>query len=196
MPRRQIGGFAGIAALALVLAAALIGVLRGTPSSLATAEATPAPPDQGAAHSIFAGNAGFAIAVKQVERSAAITSAPATGTGLQFVAVRVAFRNSSELQQRADPADSHLVDASGVSRQPTFLSGSSSCTRWQMTDLYPNGPGSAAPRDPKAEQAGRTFGPVPLCFAAAGDPNRPLTLVWDPDVGLPLFDTPTRVALR
>lgn len=195
MPGRRIGTPVAVL-LGVILVAALIGVLRATPPALPSAAATPVPPDQGTAHSTFVGNAGFAVAVTQVERDAHIPAAPDPGAGLHYLAVRVQFRNSSAQQQRADPRDFQLVDATGASRPPTFLAASSGCARWRMADLYPNGPGSARPRDPEAVQAGRTFGPVPLCFAAAGDPNGSLTLVWDPDVALPLFDTPTRITLQ
>jgi hypothetical protein len=196
MPRRQVGALLGAVVVAAATLAAFVIIWRTGAESAAPGAATMVPTDQGTAHSTFVGNAGFAVAVSALERDAHMAGAPDPGAGLHYVALRVQFRNTSAQQQRADPADFQLRDALGVSRAPTFPSAGASCTRWRMTDLNPGGPGTRSPRDSEAEQTGPLFGPVALCFAAGGDSNGPLTLVWDPDVSLPLFDTPTRIPLQ
>jgi hypothetical protein len=185
----------GVAVLAVCMAIALVGVLRqraGAPAPAAVASV-----DHGVAHAALgAVNRQFAVAVTQLQRNASPPGAPAPTSDMHYVTVAVSFTNQSAQQQRADPGDFQLVDALGVARAPTFLPApSAQCRRWQMADLYPNGAGSAPPRDQEATQAGRSFGPQQLCFTAGGATDAPLTLVWDPDVSF-LFDSPTRIPLQ
>ncbi|GEM_PF-6572163 len=193
---RRCGLLVGVGVLMVLMAAALIGVLRGPGAGRASS--APLPVNHGAAQSTFgAVNAHFAVSVTQVRRSATIPSAPAPPTGLHYVSVQVSFQNDSQAQQRADPLDFQLIDALGNTHTPAFMSAPSpQCHRWTMADLYPNGPRSATPRDAAATQAGRSFGPQELCFTAGGDPSSPLTLIWDPDVSAPFFNSPTRIALQ
>ena len=141
-------------------------------------------------------NTHFAVTVTHLQRTATIPGAPAPASGLHYVTLAVSFENQSGAQQRANPRDFQLVDAMGVTRSPAFLAAShAQCPRWPIADLYPNGPGSATPRDAQATQAGRTFGPQPLCFTASGSADGSLTLIWDPDVSQ-FFDSPTHIALQ
>ena len=184
----------GVLALAVCMAVALVAVVRG-PGPVATPTEVAAV-DHGVAHAAMgAVNTHFAVTVTHLQRAATIPGAPNPASGLHYVALAVTFSNQSNVQQRAFPLDFHLVDVLGVTRPPTFLAPNSPCPRWQMADLYPNGPGSATPRDAAATQAGRTFGPEPLCFAAGGAPGAALTLIWDPDVSQ-FFDSPTHIALQ
>ena len=191
--RRPLLGI-GIVALAICMVVALVLVVRG-PAAVVTPTAVAAV-DQGTAHAAMgAVNTQFAVTVAHLQRAATIPGAPPPASGLHYVTLAVTFTNQSTAQQRANPLDFHLIDASGATRPPTFLAPNTSCPRWPMADLYPNGLGSASPRDASATQAGRTFGPQPLCFVAGGSADGSLTLIWDPDVSF-LFDTPTRIALQ
>ncbi|HEV7216498.1 MAG TPA: hypothetical protein VGP33_15390 [Chloroflexota bacterium] len=185
----------GIVALVVCMAVAAVAVVRG-PSAVAPPTAV-ASVDKGVAHAAMgAVNTQFAVSVTRLQRTATIPGAPALAAGLHYVTLAVTFANQSSAQQRANPDDFQLVDALGVTRSPTFLGApNAQCPRWPIADLYPNGPGSATPRDAAATQAGRTFGPEPLCFAAGGDPGAALTLIWDPDVSQ-FFDSPTHIALQ
>ena len=185
----------GIVALVACMAVALVAVVRG-PGPVATPTEVAAV-DHGVAHAAMgAVNTHFAVTVTHLQRSATIPGAPAPASGLHYVTLAVSFENQSDAQQRANPRDFQLVDAIGVTRSPSFLAASSGqCSLWPIADLYPKGPGSATPRDAEATQAGRTFGPQPLCFAAGGAPGAALTLIWDPDVSA-LFDSPTHIALQ
>jgi hypothetical protein len=185
----------GIVALAAIMAVALVAVVRG-PGSVATPTVVAAV-DQGVAHAAMgAVNTHFAVTVTRLQRNVTIPGAAASANGLHYVTLAVSFQNQSDVQQRANPQDFQLVDGLGVTRPPTFLAAPNApCPRWPIADLYPNGPGSATPRDAQATQAGRTFGPEPLCFAAGGDPGAALTLIWDPDVSQ-FFDSPTHIALQ
>ena len=193
----RFGWVAGLTILVALMVVALVGVLHGTASSPATPAQT-GTIDQGAAQvAMGVADPRFAVRVTQLQRGATIGGAPAPGANAHYVTLRVSFLNQSDSQQRADPLDFRLVDALGAAHDPTFLPPpSTSCRQWQRADLYPNGPGSAKPRDADATQAGRSFGPEELCFAAGGDPNGALTLVWDPDVSFQLFDSPTRIPLQ
>lgn len=185
----------GIVALAAIMAVALVAVVRG-PGPITTPTVVAAV-DHGVAHAAMgAVNTQFSVTVTRLQRGTTISGAPAPASGLHYVTVAVSFKNQSDAQERANPQDFQLVDATGVTRSPTFLAApNAQCPRWTIADLYPNGPGSAAPRDAQATQAGRTFGPQPLCFAAGGPPDGSLTLIWDPDVSF-LLDSPTRIALQ
>ena len=196
MPNRRRTGVAiGAVVLAACMAVALVGVLRQP--AVAQVPAAVASVDQGVAHAALgAVDTQFAVAVTQLQRNASPPGAPAPTKSTHYVTLAVSFTNQSTQQQRANPADFHLVDALGIAHAPTFLSApSGQCLRWQMADLYPNGAGSAPPRDKEATQAGRSFGPQQLCFTAGGAADAPLTLVWDPDVSF-LFDSPTRIPLQ
>jgi hypothetical protein len=184
----------GIVALAACMAVALVAVVRGAGPVASPPEV--AAVDHGVAHAAMgAVNTRFAVTVTHLERSATIPGAPAPASGLHYVTLAVTFENQSDVQQRANPQDFQMLDALGATRSPTFLAApNTQCPRWPIADLYPKGPGSAPPRDAQATQAGRTFGPQPLCFAAGGAPGAALTLIWDPDVSF-LFDSPTRIAL-
>ena len=137
----------------------------------------PSPPDHGTART-FGGSTGFDVAVSDVRVDAA-----------GRVALSVSFHNSSSSQQRADPLDFSLRDASGATAKPVF---DASCPRWTRADLHPAGGAGQRPRDADARQVGPDFGPVPLCFTV--DHPGGSTLVWNPDVGV--FGAPVPIALH
>jgi hypothetical protein len=106
------------------------------------------------------------------------------------VQVQLTFTNSSQQQQRADPRDFTLSNASGSSVRPAF---GGSCPDWGRVDLYPPGAGAEPLRDPGGTRSGPTWGPSSLCFPAlAGS----LTLVWEPDVAFGPLSEPIRIPLR
>jgi hypothetical protein len=144
------------------------------------AGARPGQPDQGSASSLGR-LAGFDVTVSDVHVP------DAAGR----VTLAVSFRNTSSVQQRADPQDFTFRDASGATAQPVF---DAACPRWTRADLHPAGGASQTPRDSDARQVGTSFGPVPLCFAVAHPATSGPTLVWDPDIG-PL-GTPVAIRLR
>lgn len=185
----------GIVVLAVCMVVALVAVVREPGAVVPSAAVVSV--DQGVAHAAMgAVNTQFAVRVTHLQRAATIPGAPALAGGQHYVTIAVNFENQSASQQRANPADFQLVDPLGGTHPPTFLATpNAQCPHWAIGDLYPNGPGSAQPRDASATQAGRSFGPQPLCFAAGGAVDAPLTLMWDPDVSF-LFDSPTRIALR
>jgi len=173
MPGRLL--LAVVAALAVAVVAVAVLVLR--PGDIGTRAGQP---DQGSA-SAFGRLAGFDVTVSDVHL------ADAAGR----VAVAVSFRNTSSVQQRADPLDFTFRDASGATARPVF---DASCPRWTRADLHPAGGARQSPRDSDAQQVGIDFGPVPLCFSVAHAATAGATLVWDPDVGF--FGTPVAIPLR
>lgn len=196
MPKvRRPGPVIGAGVLVACLAVALVGVLRQPAASPVLAAITSV--DQGVAQAALgAVNTQFAVTVTQLQRNASLPGVPAPAGGLHYVTLAVRFTNQSSQQQQANPVDFQLVDVLGVGRSPTFLPAPNArCRRWQMADLYPNGAGSAPPRDTEATQAGRSFGPQQLCVTAGGATDAPLSLVWDPDVSF-LLDSPTRIPLQ
>lgn len=143
--------------------------------------------DWGAAGTNLGGTSGFRIRVTNMQRDALVNGTPYTMLNLMFA-------NTSESQQRADPVDFALVDGSGDNRRPIFV-GHSRCAEWPRTDLYPKEDVGQPRRDAGGRAAGQTFGPVTLCFQSEPTTSTP-TLVWDPDVSLPFFDSPTRIPLH
>ena len=135
---------------------------------------------------------GFAMDVRGAERHPQLAGVPAT-PGLQGVRVLVRFSNTSASQQRADRTDFSLQDATGASRQP--ITGGDACPAWRKTDLHATENDGQPPRDAGAPQVGPSFGPVPLCFAVAGNPDGELRLRWDPDVSIPFLSSPVEVLL-
>ena len=133
---------------------------------------------------------GFSIRVTATERGVQLPNRPATESGAR---VQVSFTNTSRNQQRADRHDFSLVDASGRSQQP--FTGGTLCPAWPMTDLHASLNDGQPSRDGEADQVGPSFGPVPLCFPVAGDPNADLTLVWDPDVSIAFLSSPVELLL-
>lgn len=156
----------GIGLAALVLPRAV----APTPASV---------PNHGSA-STFGRPAGFDITVSDVH----------VPDGAGRVTLSVSFHNSSSTQQRAEPIDFTLRDASGATSRPVF---DASCPRWTRADLHPAGGAGQGPRDADARQVGPDFGPVPLCFDVARATSG-ATLVWDPDIGL--LGTPVAIPLR
>jgi hypothetical protein len=166
-----------VAVLAVVLvggAAVAFLVLR--PTEIA---ARPGRPDQGSASSLGR-LAGFDVTVSDVQ----------VPDGPGRVTLAVSFRNTSSMQQRADPQDFTFRDASGATARPVF---DATCPRWTRADLHPSG-GTQSPRDSDAQQVGTAFGPVPLCFQVARAPTDGPTLVWAPDIGL--LARPVAIPLR
>jgi hypothetical protein len=143
--------------------------------------------DWGAAGINLGGTAGFTVRVTNIQRDAQVNGNPYTVLTLMFV-------NTSASQQRADPLDFTLVDGSSVDRKPIFV-GRGDCAEWPRTDLYAKRDAGQPLRDADGRAAGQTFGPVTLCFHA--EPSKSvLGLIWDPDVSLPFFDSPTHIPLR
>ena len=143
--------------------------------------------DWGTAGTILGGTSGFTVHVTSVQRTEPIDSH-------DYAVLELVFANTSPSQQRADPIDFTLLAGGGSARQPIFVA-HSECAEWPLTDLYPNGDAGQPLRDAGGNAAGRMFGPVTLCFSPP--PARsPLTLVWDPDVSVPILDSPTRIPLQ
>jgi hypothetical protein len=143
--------------------------------------------DWGAAGTNLGGTTGFTVRVTNIQRDARVNGNP-------YTVLTLVFANTSESQQRADPLDFTFVDGSGVRRRPIFV-GHTGCAEWPRTDLYPRRDVGQPLRDAGGRAAGQTFGPATLCFYA--EPSRSaLTLIWDPDVSLPFFDSPTDIPLR
>jgi hypothetical protein len=172
MPSRLL--MAVLAVVAVGAAAVAFLVLR--PTELAT---RPGQADQGSA-STFGRTAGFDVTVSDVN----------VPDGAGRVTLAVSFRNTSTVQQRADPQDFTFRDASGATARPVF---DATCPRWTRADLHPAGGTGRSPRDSDAQQVGTTFGPVPLCFSVAHAATG-ATLVWDPDIGL--LGTPVAIPVH
>ena len=162
---------------AVVIGGAAVAFLVLRPGA---AVARPGQPDQGSA-ATFGRLAGFDVTVSDV-------SLPDAGGR---VTLAVSFRNTSSVQQRADPQDFSFRDASGATARPVF---DATCPRWTRADLHPAGGANQSPRDSDAQQVGTSFGPVPLCFSVAHAPTDGATLVWDPDIGF--LSTPVAIPLR
>lgn len=156
-----------------VALSALVHPQPGAPSQ-------PAMPDHGSARGLT-GPAGFDVTVSDVR-------VPAAGGR---ITLQVSFHNASSRQQRADPLDFTLREASGATARPVF---DQACPRWTRADLHPAGGASQSPRDAEAQQVGPAFGPVPLCFAVDHPVIAGATLVWTPDIGF--FGAPVPIALR
>jgi hypothetical protein len=178
--RAVIGGLAAAIIVAIaVLAFVNITVGRGSAADRSRL-------DWGAAGINLGGTAGFTVRVTHVQRDARVS-------GKLYTVLTLMFANTSDSQQRADPLDFTLVDGSGINRQPMFVGGGD-CAKWPRTDLYPRQDVGQPLRDADGRAAGKTFGPATLCFQA--EPSRSvLSLVWDPDVSLPFFDSPTHIPL-
>jgi hypothetical protein len=143
--------------------------------------------DWGGAGTNLGGTSGFTVRVTTTQRDALVNGAPYTVLNLMFA-------NTSESQQRADPLDFTLMDGSGVDRRPIFI-GHGDCAEWPRTDLYAQRDVGQPLRDAGGRAAGPTFGPATLCFQSEPTTST-LTLVWDPDVSLPFFDSPTHIPLQ
>jgi hypothetical protein len=183
---------AGIALVLIVIAAL---VLVSVPRSRRFQAAGPPTPNHGTAHYAMGSiDTGFSVTVESVQRDVAIPQLPTATAGSHAVLVAIRFANTSSSQQRADWHDFALRNSIGQEHPPVFAPGTP-CQEWPMTDLVPPEQQSRPQRDTQAQRAGTSFGPVPLCFEAAGSPQDTLTLVWDPDVSFPLLDSPTEIPL-
>lgn len=136
------------------------------------------------------GTVGFAMQLVGSERHPQVTSLDVPA-GMQLVRVEVSFANTSSGQQRADRQDFSLRDATGATRQP--ITGGDACPAWAMADLHSASSVGQPPRDAAAQQVGSSFGPMPLCFAVAGNPDGELRLEWDPDVSIAFLSSPVEV---
>lgn len=180
---------------------AVVGVARLAAAAVASQQAGATPssaalPDQATAHSVMGAiSAGFSIRVSALQRDAAVPGAPALAAGQHDVTLQVTFENQSQTQQRANVQDFRLKDPAGLEQLPIFTADPVR-RHWQKTDLYPAGNSAQPQRDADAQRAGSTFGPVPLCFQHASDPNGRLLLEWDPDVSMPFFSTPAEIVLQ
>lgn len=133
-----------------------------------------APPSRGGATATNAmGTVGFKVKVDQVQRSD------------DEVIVTLTFDNTSDSQQRADPADFNLrIDGHNV--PPSF---GAKCSNWGRVDLYPASGSNEPLRDPSGTRAPANWGPAKLCFADSAAPSD-LVLEWNPDVAFgPLSGT-------
>lgn len=125
------------------------------------------------------GPVGFKVNVDNVQRS-----------GDQIV-VTLTFDNTSDAQQRADPADFSLkIDGHTVG--PSF---GTNCPNWGRVDLYPPGGSSEPLRDSDGTKAPATWGPATLCFADSSAPTD-LILEWSPDVAFGPLSGTSEIDLR
>ncbi|HYM50563.1 MAG TPA: hypothetical protein VET65_08300 [Candidatus Limnocylindrales bacterium] len=92
-----------------------------------------------------------------------------------LVRAEVALSVHGRDSMHSEPFDFVLVDASHARTRPVF--DAPGCPQWPRTPI-PNG---------------TSFGPQPLCFRPAST-SAPLTLSWEPDLGL--FSTAFPVRLR
>ena len=184
----------GVGLVAGVMVAAIVGVvtvgflsrtIRVRPALASGAVAT-------AQYASGIGTVGFTMQLVGSERHPQLTS-PAVPLGLQLVRLEVSFASTSPAQQRADLHDFSLRDATGATRPP--ITGGDSCPAWPMADLHAGASAGQPPRDADAQQVGASFGPVPLCFGVAGNPDGALILQWDPDVSIAFLSSPVEVLL-
>ena len=138
------------------------------------------------------GTVGFTMQLVGSERHPRVTSLDVPA-GRQLVRVEVSFASTTSAQQRADRQDCSLRDGTGATLQP--ITGGDACPAWAMADLHSASSVGQPPRDAGAEQVGPSFGPVPLCFAVAGNPDGELRLEWDPDVSIAFLSSPVEVLL-
>ena len=132
-----------------------------------------APSRGGATATNVMGTVGFKVKVDQVQRSDG------------KVIVMLTFENTSDSQQRADPAD-FILKVGGHDIAPSF---GAPCSNWGRVDLYPPAGSNEPLRDPNGTKAPATWGPATLCFADSATPSD-LVLVWNPDVAFgPLSGT-------
>ena len=124
------------------------------------------------------GPVGFHVAVASVTPSAG------------QVQLQLQFQNTSNQQQRADPADFRLTAAGGWHAAPVFGDG---CPNWGRVDLYPKGGGDQPLRDPAGTKAGPTWSGT-LCFPQPPSGGA-LTLVWEPDVAFGPLSDPVLIPL-
>lgn len=167
---------AGSALVAVVLATWVVtsdGRRFGEPMTSAT-------PNHGQAAREFGGRVGFTVDVTQVDRESA------------RLVLHLTFRNTSSEQQRANPADFRLEDATGWHAAPVF---EAPCADWGRVDLYPPGATSQPLRDPNGTRAGATWLGT-LCFPEPPGESAALTLVWEPDVAFGPLSVPVRISLR
>jgi hypothetical protein len=174
---------AGLAALAVVTYAS--HTIHVRPALVAGNVAT-------AQYAAGIASVGFTMDVRSTERHPQVAGLP-DSPGLQDVRLQVGFTNTSPAQQRADPGDFSLQDATGAVRRP--ITGGDACPAWPKTDLHAAANDGQPPRDAGSPQTGPSFDPVPLCFAVAGDPDGQLLLHWDPDVSVAFLSSPVEVLL-
>lgn len=93
-------------------------------------------------------------------------------TAGQLVRVSVSFAVHGRDRMHAVPEDFSVREASGRRDRPVFQP-SAGCSRWERTDIADGG----------------TLGPEMLCFRTSGS-HGPLTLNWDPDVGISEYFSP------
>lgn len=158
----------------VAVAAALVLVIGYAAFTAARNLGTGAAPSRGGATATNAmGPVGFKVKVDQVQRSDG------------EIIVTLTFENTSDSQQRADPADFRLK-VSGREVTPSF---GATCSNWGRVDLYPPSGSNEPLRDPNGTKAPATWGPATLCFADSAAPSD-LVLVWSPDVAFgPLSGT-------
>jgi hypothetical protein len=89
--------------------------------------------------------------------------------------VQVAFSVRGRGNMHAEPFDFALVDADHTRSRPVF--DAPGCPQWPRTNIAD----------------GTSFGPQPLCFRPAST-RSPLTLSWEPDLGL--FSTTFPLQIR
>lgn len=184
------------ASIVLVLLAGALLVVSGATRTVIRRPAGVSTPNEGVAHyAIGTASAGFKVIVDSVQRQIALPAALPSTAGVEGVMVHLRFENDSQAQQRADPHDFHLREDLGQQHPPIFAA-QTSCQEWPMTDLVPPAKESHTQRDAGAQRAGSRFGPVTLCFQAGSAPQAALTLIWDPDVSMPILDSPTEIALK
>lgn len=113
------------------------------------------------------GNAnGYTLTINSANRNAPTDEFSKPEPGTHLVIVTMTFKNGSNDTQRPDSFCCRLTDSLGATRSEAF-SIAPGCESWQGVDLAKGG----------------SLGPKNMCFAAAGDPNAPLTLVWSPSFG-------------
>jgi hypothetical protein len=91
-----------------------------------------------------------------------------------IVHMEVSFRVTGRDSMHAEPADFILVDADQHRSRPIF--DAAGCSGWPRTDI----------------PDGTSFGPETVCFRPAST-RSPLTLSWEPDLGLVVASFPVRI---
>src|SRR6202022_4022216 len=113
------------------------------------------------------GNAnGYTLTINSANRNAPTDEFSKPEPGTHLVIVTMTFKNGSNDTQSPDSFCCRLTDSLGATRSET-ISLAPGCESWQGVQLARGG----------------SLGPRNMCFAAAGDPNAPLTLVWSPSFG-------------
>lgn len=162
-------GCAGLIAAVTLLAIFLLAVAgSGSQGTSGSSSRSPNPPCHPRP---CAELEGFQLTVTEVNRNAAIADTRAEA-GNHFVTMKVTLSNESRQKRTANPIDFKLRDAVGQEHGITLAA--PPCEGWQAVDLIP----------------GASVGPKLLCFQAAGDPSRPLVLIWSPGLFAPRIEIP------